>query len=193
MLDTKAFLLLRNQRNAVDARWFSSPSGKGHHCISECKRRKCCRSPPPPKSPDLHIIGKKWDELNRRVSRTGAILYSDHTESTESKNYLQVEQPPSELRSALCDVNGTPLSCRSEQWGGGGGGGGGGGTYPLLSLHGHGRRCRIWLRNIVIFTLFYDIFDQVWSLLKYWKNMNFYFTIDLNYAFAFFNFSFYSK
>ena len=45
----------------------------------------------------------------------------------------------------------------------------------------------------MIFTLFYDIFDQVWSLLKYWKNVNFDFTINLNLAFAFFNFLFYSK
>ena len=52
--------------------------------------------------------------------------YSNHTETTESKHSLRVEQPPSELRSALCDVNETPLSCRSEQCGR---------TYPLLSSH----------------------------------------------------------
>ena len=57
----------------------------------------------------------------------------------------------------------------------------------LLSVHGHRRRCRIRLKNIVIFTLFRDIFDQVWSLLKYWINVNFDFTINLNFAFAFFN------
>ena len=68
---------------------------------------------------------------------------------------------------------------------------GGGGAYSLLSLHAHARRCRILLKNIVIFTLFCDIFDQVWSLLKYWKNVNFDFTINLNFAFAFFNFLFY--
>ena len=67
-------------------------------------------SPPPPKSPDLNIIENIWDKLNRRG-------YSDHTESTESKNSLRVEQPPSELNSALCDVNETSLSCRSEQCG----------------------------------------------------------------------------
>ena len=60
--------------------------------------------------------------------------YSDHTESTESKNSLRFEQLPSEERSALCDVNETLLSCRSEDcWG----------TYPQLSLHGHGRHYRI--------------------------------------------------
>ena len=52
------------------------------------------------------------------------------------------------------------LSCRSEQCGG---------TYLLLSLHGHGRPCRSWLKNIVIFTLFCDILDQVWSLRSIWK------------------------
>ena len=45
--------------------------------------------------------------------------YSDHTESTESKKKsLQVEKSPSELRSALYDVNETPRSCRSELCGG---------------------------------------------------------------------------
>ena len=48
-------------------------------------------------------------------------------------------------------------------------------------------------QNIVIFTLFCDIFDQVWSLLKYWKNVNFDFIINLIFALAFFNFLFYSK
>ena len=38
-----------------------------------------------------------------------------------------------------------------------------------------------------------DIIDQVRSLLKYWKNVNFDFIINLNFAFAFFNFLFYSK
>ena len=50
------------------------------------------------------------------------------------------------------------------------------------------------LRIIVIFTLLCYTFDQVWSLLKYWKkNVNFGFTINLNFEFAFFNFLFYSK
>ena len=74
--------------------------------------------------------------------------YSNHTESTESKTSLRVEQPPSELRSALCDVNETPLSCRSEQYGL---------TYRLEMDAAAG----FALRNIAIFTLFFDIFDQV--------------------------------
>ena len=44
-----------------------------------------------------------------------------------------------------------------------------------------------------MFTLFCDIFDRVWSLPKYWKNVNFDLTINLNFAFAFFNFLFYSR
>ena len=53
----------------------------------------------PPKSPDLNIIENVWYELNRCVRRTDC--YSDNTESNESKSSLRVEQPPSELRSAL--------------------------------------------------------------------------------------------
>ena len=35
----------------------------------------------------------------------------------------------------------------------------------------------------MIFTLCCDIFDQAWSLLKYWENVNFDFTINVNFAF----------
>ena len=45
----------------------------------------------------------------------------------------------------------------------------------------------------MIFTLFCDIFDQAWSLLNYWKNVNFEFTINFNFAFAFFELLFYSQ
>ena len=67
------------RRNPVAARWRSSPSDKGHYCISECKQRKCRRlppppPPPPPKSPYINIIENIWDELNHRVRQTGAIL-----------------------------------------------------------------------------------------------------------------------
>ena len=48
------------------------------------------------------------------------------------------------------------------------------------------------LKNIVIFTLFCDIFDQDWSC-KVLENVNLDFTINLNFAFAFFNFAFNSK
>ena len=57
-----------------------------------------------------------WNDLNLHVRRT-CRGYFDHTELSESKNYLQVEQLPSELFSALCDVNETPLSCLIEQCG----------------------------------------------------------------------------
>ena len=100
--------------NAVADRFCSSPSGKDHHCISECKQRKCCQVP---QSPDLNIKENIWDELKCRVWRTGAtVLYSDHSESTESKTSQRVEQPPAEL--ALCDANETPMSCCSVQCGG---------------------------------------------------------------------------
>ena len=38
-------IVQKPQRNAVAARWCSSPSpsGKIHQCISECKQRKCLR------------------------------------------------------------------------------------------------------------------------------------------------------
>ena len=61
--------------------------------------------------------------------------YSDRTESAESKILYEWYSLPQNLD--LCDANETPLSSRSEQCGEGGG------AYTLLSLHGHGRRCRI--------------------------------------------------
>ena len=47
--------------------------------------------------------------------------------------------------------------------------------------------------RILIFTLHCDIFDQAWTLLKYWKNVNSDFTINLNFAFTVFNFLSYSE
>ena len=61
---------------------------------------------------------------------------------TESKNSKRLEQPPSELRSALCGVN----------------------------------------ENIVIFTLFCDILDQIWSLLKYGKKCELWFYDKFEYC-----------
>ena len=66
------------QRNAVAARWCSSLSDKGHHCISKCKQRKCRQLSP--KSPDLNIIENILDDLNHREREQG--LSSDHIEST---------------------------------------------------------------------------------------------------------------
>ena len=42
----------------------------------------------------------------------------------------------------------------------------------------------------MIFTLFCDIFDQAGSLLKYWINVNFDFTINLNFVFHFLTLNF---
>ena len=42
VLDTEFLSLLRNHRGIQLLHdGASSPSGKGHHCISECKQRKC--------------------------------------------------------------------------------------------------------------------------------------------------------
>ena len=61
------------------------------------------------------------------------------------------KKTPPELRSALCDLNETPLSCRSKQCGS---------TWTWTPLQEH------LFKNIVIFSLFCNIFDQVWSLEK---------------------------
>ena len=156
----------KTQRNAAAARWRSSPSGKGLNCISEYNQHKRRWL-----SLQITRLEHNWNHLGWTKPQCKENRgYSNHTKSTESKYSIRVEQPSSELRSALCRVNETPLSCVVNR----------AGTNLLLSLHGHERRCRSWLKNIVIFTLFCDIFDQVWSLLKYWKNVNFVFTINLN-------------
>ena len=112
----------------------------------------------PPKSTDLNINENISDELNCRVRRTGAIpttlnqLRATILHEWNNLPQTYVKRYETSMRcSCLAVVNSA------------------GRTYPLLSLHGHGRRCRILLKNIVIFTLCCDIFDQAWSLLKYWK------------------------
>ena len=139
--------------------------------------------PPPPKSPNFNIIKNFRDELNSSVRRTGA-------------NPTTLNQPRAKI---LCEWNNLPQNyvqryvtsmrrhCLAVV------NSAGGGTYPLLSSHRHGRRCRIRPKNIVIFTLFCDISYQAWSLLKYWKNVNFDFAINSNFAIAFVNFFIYSK
>ena len=58
------------QRHAVAARWCPSPLGKDDNYMSECEQHKCCRLP---QSHEFNIIENIWDELNRRVRRTGSI------------------------------------------------------------------------------------------------------------------------
>ena len=65
-LDTEVIPLF----SAVAARKYSSPSDKGHHCISQCKQCKCRQLYP--KSPDLNVFEIIWDKLNCGVRRTGA-------------------------------------------------------------------------------------------------------------------------
>ena len=93
VLDTGSFHYLETTEECSA----SSPSGKGHHCKSECKQRKCHRlpppPPPPPKSPNLNIIENVKDELNRCVKITGAI---PTTLNQLSKNSLRLEQASSE-------------------------------------------------------------------------------------------------
>ena len=131
VLDTEVIPLLRNHRGMLLLH-DGAPAYRARATTAYLNANYVNVIDFPPKSPDLNIVENIWVELKPRCKENRG--YSDCTESTKSKHSLRVEQPPSELRSALCDVNETPLSCRSEQCEG---------TYPLLSLHGHGRRCRI--------------------------------------------------
>ena len=75
-----------------------------------------------------------------------------------------MEQPPSELCSAVCDVNETPLCCRGQQCGR---------TYPVLSyMEMNGAAGFDIYKKIVIFTLFGDILSKVLE-----KTVNFNFNI----------------
>ena len=112
-----------------------------------------------PKSQDLSIIEIIWDELNRCVRRTGVIpttLNQLRAKILYDRNILPQNYVQRFVTSMRCRCLAVVNSA---------------GTYSLLSLHGYGRRCRIWLKNIMIFTctLFCDMYDQVWSLLKHWK------------------------
>ena len=94
-----------------------------------------------------------WEKLNCRVRRTGAILTTLNLLRAKIL-YEWNNLPQNYVQRYLTSMRRRCIAV---------------GTYPLLSLHGHGRCCRILLKNIVIFTLFCDVFDQVWSLLKFWK------------------------
>ena len=155
VLDTEVIQFLRNHRG-MQLLHHGAPAHLARVTIAylNANNVNVVDPPPPPYSPDFNIIENIWDKLNRGVRRTGAIpttlnqlrakiLYKWNS---FPQKYVQ-RYVTSMRRRCLAEI---------EQCGG---------TCPLLSLHGHGRQYRIYLKNIVIFTLFFDIFDQVWSLL----------------------------
>ena len=64
-----------------------------------------------PLNHQINIIENILDELNRRVRRTVPI--SKPPNQLREKNLYEWNNLP-----AMCDVNETPLSCRSEECGG---------------------------------------------------------------------------
>ena len=136
------------QRNAVAAWWCSSTSGRGYHRISECKQRKC-RQLPPPKPSDLNIIENIWDELNRHVRSSGDIPTTLNQLRAKSL-YGCNNHPQNYVQLYVTSMRRIVMPKWTVR-----------GTYLLLSLHGHKRHCKIWLKYIVIFTLLDDIHDMI--------------------------------
>ena len=104
----------------------------------------------PPKLSRLKYKENIWDELNHRVRRTGAIPTT--LNQLRAKIIYEWKNTPQNYVQRYV----ASLSCRSEQCRGGGG-------IPATKF--------TWTRTplqdlTVIFTLFCDIFDQVWPLLK---------------------------
>ena len=130
VLDTEIIPLLRNQRGMQLLR----PGAPAHRVRTTTTYRNANNVNVvafPPKSLDLDIIENIWDELNRRVRRTGAIP-TTLNELRAKLLYKWNNLPQNYVQQY--DINETPLCCRGQQCGR---------TYPLLSLHGHERRCRI--------------------------------------------------
>ena len=71
VLDTEVILLLRNHRG-MQLMHDGAPAHLAR-TITQTMKISATSPPPPPKSPELNIIENIWDELNRRVMRTGTI------------------------------------------------------------------------------------------------------------------------
>ena len=81
---------------------------------------------PPPKSPDFNIIENIWDELNRRVRRTEAILITLN-QLRAKVLYEWNNLPQSYVQRYVTSIRRRCLAVVNSA----------GVTYPLLSLHRH--------------------------------------------------------
>ena len=144
------------QRVAVTARWCSGHQARATTAYMNANNVNVVDFPP--KSPDLIKIESILDELNCCVRRTGAIPTTLNQMRAKSINYwnnlLQdyVQRCVMSMRRrCLAVVNGA----------------GGGHTrhYVYMDID---AAAGFDLR-ILYFILFWDIFDQVWSFLKYWR------------------------
>ena len=97
---------------------------------------------PPPKPSDLNIIENIWDELNRHVRSSGDIPTTLNQLRAKSL-YGCNNHPQNYVQLYVTSMRRIVMPKWTVR-----------GTYLLLSLHGHKRHCKIWLKYIVIFTLF---------------------------------------
>ena len=158
------------QRNAVAAWWCSSTSGKGYHCVSECKQRKCRQLPP---SPRTIRFKHNWKHLGWTKPPCEEFRgYSDHTEQLRSKIlYGCNNHPQNYVQLYVTSMRRLVMPKWTVR-----------GTYLLLSLHGHKRHCKIWLKYIVIFTLFVTFSTKFGLFLSIGKKCDLRFYINFEFC-----------
>ena len=128
VLDTEVIPLLRNHKG-MQLLHDGAPAHRARATTTYLNAKNVNVVDFPPKSPDLNVIENIWDEINCHVKRTGAFnttLNQLRAKTLDEwnnlpQNYVQ-HYVTSMRRCCLAVVNG---------------------TYKLLSLHGHGCRCRI--------------------------------------------------
>ena len=129
MLDTEVIPLLRNHRG-MQLLHDGTPAHWARAITAYLNANNVNAVDFSRKSPDLNIIENIWDELNRRVKRTGAIP-TTLNQLRAKFIYEWNNLPQNYVQRYVASMRRRCLAVVTSA-----------GAYPLLSLHGHGRPYR---------------------------------------------------